>query len=245
MKLCLAVGCFLLLACGLAFSADPAQKDNRNIEEFPPPGVNPPLVPSEYVWFFGYIPKDGWVTHHYSMTNNHEDTVTITKLIPGCDCTQLPRVPIVVPPGESRLIEVGFNTKTYSGETNRDVHVITDFAENPNMDLFFASMVGYQPRTVKVTPPSTVFIAGKEKQTFSVANLLDSEVKVRILIDNDSTMSVTETEFTLDEKESMEFSVLPDWKKLEYGPKYKTIAIEFERGTEIFRVSIPIKSNKF
>lgn len=235
----------LFLIPAVTLGAAGGADDDRNIKEFPPPGVNPPLTPSEYVWFFGYIPRDSYVTHHYAMTNTHEDTVTITDIVPGCDCTFPPRTPIVVPPGETRLVKIGFDTKTYTGETNRDIHIVTDYAENPKMDLYFASMVAYQPRTVRIEPPSTVFIAGKEKQAFTISNLLDNDVTVRLIVDNDSTMNVSDTEFTLDGKESHEFTIMPDWEKLLYGPQYNSVVAEFERGPEVFRVTIPVKTNKF
>ncbi|MEZ5359159.1 MAG: DUF1573 domain-containing protein [Candidatus Zixiibacteriota bacterium] len=237
------LGSMFLVLAGLLTAA--GSNDERNIKEFPPPGVNPPLTPSEFVWFFGYIPANAYVTHNYVMTNNHEDTVTITGVIPGCDCTFPPRTPIVVPPGESRLVKIGFDTKTYSGETNRDIHIVTDYEENPEMDLYFASVVAYQPRTVRINPPSTVFIMGKEKQEFTVSNLLDSDVKVRLILDNDSTLATSVKEFELDGKESQTFTLIPYWKKLPYGPDHNGITAEFERGEEAFRITIPVKTNKF
>lgn len=251
MKRLIIFGCICVMLIGSVWAAGASNQsaktsnDERNIKEFPPPGVNPPLTPSEFVWFFGYIPANAYAVHTYAMTNNHEDTVTITKVVPGCDCTFPPRVPIVVPPGETKLLKIGFDTKTYSGETNRDVHIVTDFAENPKMDLYFASVVAYQPRTVRINPPSTVFITGKAKQEFAISNLLDSEVKVRLIVDNDSSMSVSETEFTLDGKESHRIDITPNWDNIMYGPQHNAVTAEFERGEEAFRITIPIKTNKF
>jgi hypothetical protein len=48
------------------------------------PRKDPLLTPSEAFWFFGLIPPDSWVTHHYLLTNNQADTVTILRIIPVC-----------------------------------------------------------------------------------------------------------------------------------------------------------------
>ena len=239
MRLIVTLGFIVLCIAGIACGADP-----QNIDKIPPPGVNPPLTPTEFVWFYGYIPAGTWVCHNYGLTNNRKDTVTITQLVPGCDCTQVPKTPIKIAPGETTFIKVQFDTKTYSGETNRDVHVITDYKENPAMDLYFASMIGVHPRTVSIDPPSTVFIAGKDYQTFKVSNLIDESTEVRIIIDNDSTLSVSESTFTLKGKEAKEFTISPLWDKLTYGPSYNCVIVEFIR-KEVFRVSIPVKTNRF
>ncbi|MCK5126552.1 MAG: DUF1573 domain-containing protein [candidate division Zixibacteria bacterium] len=243
MRLTVVLSIIFLLLSGSIYAADPV-KDSRNIDEFHQPGENSPLVPSEYVWFFGYIPTDGWVAHSFSLTNNHEDTVTILKFIPGCDCTHVPRTPITFAPGETKLVKIDFDTKTYSGETNRDVHVMTDYKVNPNLDLYFASVIGMRPRTVKISPASTVFIAGKEKQTISVINLIDEDVDVKIIIDMDSSLSVSKASFELEGEETVEFDIIPNWDKVGFGPQHYSVTVEFER-EDAFRISIPVKTNKF
>ena len=150
-----------------------------------------PLIPSEQIWFYGHVPKDAWVGHHFRLYNPHEDTVTITKLIPGCDCTHVPSAPISIAPGESYLLKSQFDTRTYAGEINRDIRILTDYKPAPEMYLYFISLVASQPRTLTITPVSTMFIQGKESQLFIIKNLVDKKTHVTVLVDNDSILTVS------------------------------------------------------
>ena len=112
------------------------------------------------------------MNHHYVLHNSNPDTVTILSLVPGCDCTHVPKTPIVIPPGQSHLLEVQFDTRTYFGETNRDVHVVTNHKPNAEMDLYFGSVAARAPGSVTIEPSSTAFILGKNSQAFTIKNLV-------------------------------------------------------------------------
>lgn len=203
-----------------------------------------PLVPSEYVWFFGYIPEGAWVSHSFVLHNPHPDTVTITALVPGCDCTHVPKTPIVVPPGKSTLLKVLFDTRTYFGETNRDVHIVSDYAPHPEMDVYFGSIAAGTSGSVAIDPPSTVFIVGKDSQTFTIRNLAGETTQFRLFVDNDSTVTVTEDQFALAGKGEKTIAARPVWGKLPSGSSYSSLVLEVIR-TKPFRITIPIKINKF
>jgi hypothetical protein len=216
-------------------AADPAGSKE------PPPA----LTTSEVNWLFGYIPGGAWVCHHYVMTNPHPDTVTIIDIDADCDCTHTTRSPIKVPPGESRLFQVLFDTRTYSGEVNRDIRLTTDFEPNPEMYLYYMSVASYTPRTISITPPSTVFIVGKDDQEFMIKNLKDAKTNFKIFIDNDSSLAVSDTEFILKGQKDMTVSVSPLWDRLPTGSHYRCLVMEVTRPEEFFRVAIPVKINKF
>jgi hypothetical protein len=206
--------------------------------------AEPPLTPSEYVWFFGYIPEGSWVSHHYVLHNPHANPVTILSLVPGCDCTHVPTPPITIPPGKSYLLEVLFDTRTYFGETNRDVHVVTDYTPNPVMDLYFGSLAARTPGSVTIEPPSTAFIAGKNSQTFTIRNLSDETTQFRLFPDNDSSITLSEDRFSLPGKGEKTVTAAPRWEKFPAGSSYSCLVMEVTR-TKPFRVTIPIKINKF
>jgi len=213
------------------------------VEKTPPP-ADPPLIPSEFVWLFGYIPDGAWVNHHYVLHNPHSDAVTILSLAPGCDCTHVPKTPIVIPPGKSHLLEVQFDTRTYFGETNRDVHVVTNYKPNPEMDLYFGSVAARAPGSVTVEPSSTAFIPGKDSQAFAIRNLTDETTQFRLYLDNDSSLTLSEDRFTLSGKGEKTVTVSPRWEKFPTGSSYSSLVLEVVRAKS-FRVTIPIKVNKF
>jgi hypothetical protein len=204
----------------------------------------PPLVPSEFNWLFGFIPRDAQVCHHYVLANIHADTVTIERIEPGCDCTHTPRPPVSIAPGESYDFQVLFDTRTYIGQTNRNIRIVTDYEPNPEMYLYFMSAVARAPKTITISPSSTAFIVGKEKQVFTIKNLEDEKTGFTIYIDNDSSLAVSETSFTLKGKAEKEIAVFPIWERVPEGPHYRCLVIEVVR-KEAFRVAVPIKLNKF
>lgn len=229
-------GLILLVLVSISLPAAGAEKKAAPAE--------PPLTPSEYVWFFGYIPEGSWVSHHYVLHNFRPDTVRILSLVPGCDCTHLPTAPITIPPGKSYLLKVLFDTRTYFGETNRDVHIVTDFAPNPEMDLFFGSVAARAPGSVAVEPPSTAFIPGKNSQTFTIKNLSEETTQFRLFLDNDSSVTLSEDRFSLSGIGEKTVTVTPQWEKFPAGSTYSSLVLEVVRAKP-FRVTIPIKINKF
>jgi hypothetical protein len=205
----------------------------------------PVLISSDSIWVFGFIPKDAWVTHHYVLTNPHRDTVTIIKIETGCDCTHPPRVPIKIPPGDSYLFRVQFDTRTYFGDTNRDIRIITDYETNPEFYLYFMSVVAREPKTIDISPKSTAFIPGKNSQDFVIRNLHNDKTDFRILIDHDSTILVTESSFSLKKDEEKKITVRPFWDKVTPGYNYGCLVLDVSRKEQDFRATIPIKLNKF
>lgn len=240
--LCLAL-LYILSGCGAENNDPPPQgiPDPTVKSAAPIPGG---LIPSEYVWFYGIIPQDGWVTHHYRLTNLQKDTITITEIVPGCDCTHVTKPPLSIPPGESYLLKTEFDTKTYFGETNRDIQIITDYSPNPEMFLYFGSLIGRPSNTVEITPASTVFIAGKNTQVFTIRNLRAEKASFRIFIDNDSTLQVSEHEFEIDGNDQFEITVSPLWEKFGVGSSHSCLVLEVIRDKP-FRITIPIKVNVF
>lgn len=205
----------------------------------------PPLVASEMIWLFGMTPRDATVTHHFALTNRHKDTVTVVDLEADCECVTVPKTPIAVAPGQTYLLKVEFNTKTYFGETNRDIKVKTDYDSLPVMVLYISALAGQSPRTLKITPPFTAFIPGKDEQTFTVENLSDQKTGFTVLIDHDSTLIPSETEFILESRQSREFTLRPNWDRVLRGNSYGCVVLEYTRSDTAYQASIPITLNKY
>jgi hypothetical protein len=223
----------LLLALGLIA----AKK-----QEYKP---EPPLTASEMIWLFGMIPPDATVTHHFALTNTHKDTITINSIDADCECVTVPKTPIAVAPGQTYLLKVDFNTKTYIGETNRDIKITTDYDSLPVMVLYISSLAGQMPRTLKITPAFTAFIPGKDEQTFTIENLSDLRTDFAVLIDHDSSLVPSETEFTLKGRQSHDLTLRPDWNKVSTGDSYGCVVLEYTRSDTAYQATIPVTLNKY
>jgi hypothetical protein len=205
----------------------------------------PPFVPSELIWLFGMIPRDATVTHHFALTNPHKDTITILNIDADCECTKVPKTPISIGPGETYLMKVDFDTRSYVGETNRDIKVTTDYDSLPMVVFYFSSLVGQTPRTITITPPVTAFIPGKNEQSFTVENLSDMKTDFTVLIDHDSAIVPSETEFSLRRGKSQELTLRPVWDKVPQGYSYSCVVLEYTRNDTSYQASIPITLNKY
>jgi len=223
----------LLIVVVLSQMALAAQKDPE-----------PALIVSEQLWVFGMIPQDGRVSHHYVLTNPHKDTVTITKIDSDCDCTRVPKGPVAIPPGKTYLLPVIFDTRTYFGQTNRDINLATDYAPNPELTIYFTSFTSRLPGSITISPPSTAFIRGKDMQAFTITNVTDEKTEFTIFVDHDSSLTVSPTSFTLRGKQRQEINVSPIWDRFPTGENFRCLVVEAAR-KERFRVSIPVKINKF
>jgi hypothetical protein len=203
-----------------------------------------PLEVSEKFWFFGLVPVDATVAHHFILTNPHADTVHIIKLIPGCDCTHLPPTPIAVPPKGTRLLRVEFDSKTYFGEINRDVHIVTDFSPNPEMDLYFGTYIGPPLETIRIAPPSLLFIRGVDEQSIEITNLSSEITKFRMIVDNDSALAVSPEHFTLAKGDVEKVTIRPRFENVPAGGYHSCVIMEAVR-KDVIRASVPVKLNKY
>lgn len=204
----------------------------------------PPLIPSEFVWLFGIIPPNVTVSHHYALTNPHEDTVTIVDIDADCDCTTVPKTPIAIPPGETYLLKAEFDTRTYYGETNRNIVITTDYDPVPKLIVYFSSIASQMPKSLRISPSMTAFIPGKDSQAFTITNLTRQKTTFTVLIDHDSTLKVSETTFDIDGGQSREITIAPIWDRIAPGYTHSCVVLEFTR-ENAYQVSIPIKLNKF
>lgn len=217
------------------------QEGKKKIEY--PPTTNALIIPQQ-IWDFGAVPENGIVTHHFPLINPHSDTVTIVDFEAECDCTKLPPTPIVIPPGETILLKVTFNSKTYVGPTNRAVGLITDYPSDSLQSIYYASVASQLPVTIKITPLSVAFIPGKKVQKITIENMVVTESKCRILLDNDSLFTVSNDNFTLGRYEKIVIEVSPIRDNVSELPAYSCLTLEVSR-KELFRVSIPVKIVEF
>jgi hypothetical protein len=112
------------------------------------------------------------------------------------------------------------------------------------MTVYFTSAAARVPNTIGLNPRSTAFIPGKNKQSFTVINLVDEDTRFKFFLDNDSSLTVSEMEFSLDGGEQRQVTVSPLWEKIPQGSHRRSLVLEVIR-EKSFRVSIPIKLNKY
>ena len=84
-----------------------------------------------YTWDFGKVNEGKVSRHDFILKNDSGKTLNIKEVNTSCGCTVSKVQKKILKAGESALIEVGFDSKGYSGLTQQFVYVNTDSLDNP------------------------------------------------------------------------------------------------------------------
>jgi hypothetical protein len=99
------------------------------------PAAQPAFPPAQgedpAFWDFGQIKAGQIVKHDFTLTNTAQMPLTISAINTSCGCTVPEVKKKFLPPGESTLVEVSFNSTGYAGPVEQYVYVHTDRMDNP------------------------------------------------------------------------------------------------------------------
>ena len=76
----------------------------------------PRMELSENQFVFGFAPQYAKISHVFWVKSTGDDTLKITKVVPGCGCTRMPLEKDILPPGDSTRLEIIFSTKSYRNQ---------------------------------------------------------------------------------------------------------------------------------
>jgi hypothetical protein len=78
---------------------------------------------------FGIAPQHRELTHSFWIKSVGDDTLRITKVVPGCACTSVPLTDSVIAPGDSAALQIVFKTGRYRGRITKKPHIITNASD--------------------------------------------------------------------------------------------------------------------
>jgi len=78
---------------------------------------------------FGYAPYNAKISHNFWLYSIGDETVKIEKVITGCGCTKAPLTKNIIPPGDSALLEIIFNTNRYKSRVVKSPKIISNADE--------------------------------------------------------------------------------------------------------------------
>ena len=103
---------------------------------------------------FGYVPFNTTVKHRATLFNQCDSVVNITRVVPGCGCTQIPLKRKVLAPGDSVEVEMLFETgKIHPGLFEKAPVIYTDNRETPRVTFH---IYGFNLQPDDVQPKITV-----------------------------------------------------------------------------------------
>lgn len=84
-----------------------------------------------YTWDFGQVKEGEVLKHEFLLKNETAKALNIKEINTSCGCTASQVKKKTLLPQESTLIEVKFDSKGYSGQTQQFIYVHTDSLDNP------------------------------------------------------------------------------------------------------------------
>jgi hypothetical protein len=196
---------------------------------------------------FGRTAQHGTVSHRFWIENVGDETLEITKVVPGCGCTKAPLLDSVLAPGQKTPLDIFFSTKSFRGIVKKVPYFETNLGEQkfyikitaellPDVELdqpIFARPAKVDISQFRPTPP-------RDKAKFYIHNVDSVDHRLTLI---DYAEHAFEVEFP--EKVSAGDSVrvvirlLEDALDTEFDHSV-TFSIDGE-GEEDIRYSVPIQ----
>jgi hypothetical protein len=157
----------------------------------------PSLAVDQSEFDFGFVPQNSKISHTFHLQNVGDDTLRISKVVPGCGCTKAPLKKAVLAPGESTEVEIIFSTGQYNGRVTKRPRLETNEV-TPSRNLTFHATVVARPDStypIQVKPykldisPSGQMV--RDQLKFSISNVSEQPVSINLISSANDLMTVT------------------------------------------------------
>lgn len=199
------------------------------------------LEVSQKKWDFGFIPRGAKVTHNFLLKNVGNDTLKITNVRKSCGCTAAPLRKSILPPGDTTLLEVTFNSGSYQGAVSKAVYVESSDPIEPFLDISFLATVSVPSKLLSFDPFFIKFDTIRflpAKAAIKIANLDSNPVSFSIAEQPYGYVNLKAKKKKIDPGKEVEIQVVLDKAPPsgEFGTSF-TVVSDDEKQT---RYTIPI-----
>jgi hypothetical protein len=129
---------------------------------------------------FGQIYKGQKIEHIYEFENRGKDILYIGKVKSSCGCTAVILTNNTIPPGKTGEIRATFNSKSYTGNVNKSISVISNDPERPSYKLTISGKiiedVSIKPRNINF---GSVYIGEKTNKTVTIKSQTKPDFKIK------------------------------------------------------------------
>jgi len=147
--------------------------------------AKPELTLKSSKFDFGYSPYNTKISHSFWLYSTGDETVNIEKVITGCGCTKAPLSTNIIPPGDSALLEIIFNTNKYKNRVVKSPKIISNASEQK---ITFITNVQKEPdQTIPIViEPEIIDLSLPEygisnKIGFTLQNLTNDNLKTSLI----------------------------------------------------------------
>jgi hypothetical protein len=155
------------------------------------------VVLPDHSFDFGKTIQNARVAHTFWIKCVGNEPVRITKVVPGCGCTQIPLKDSVIAPGDSTALEILFSTKSFFGPVVKQPSIFTNASEE-RLRLTIKADVATAPDSLmplRVTPfEIDASQAGERERRYSIfliENLTNRDYKLSLVDSDKSLFEVT------------------------------------------------------
>jgi hypothetical protein len=109
--------------------------------------AGPAIEIPEPTFDFGRVCQNAKIAHIFWIKSVGDDTLRVTKVVPGCGCTQAPLRDSTIAPGDSTDLEIFFSTKSYRGPVSKRPYLVTN-AGPDNVYVKISAQLEPEPEAV-------------------------------------------------------------------------------------------------
>ena len=206
--------------------------------------AGPNLYIRESTFNFGKVPQRATVSHTFWLISDGDDTLRITKVVPGCGCTKAPLMDSVLAPGDSTAISIYFDSKSFRGFVSKKPYFETNINDDkvylqihtevlPDPDLM---------RPVKLKPyildVSQFSVKPRRRARAWIINESEEDLEIKMLDDQGKSFAVVLPELVkANDSAEIIITVNEDAIETEFNESF-TFEINDEVGS---RFSLPVK----
>jgi len=191
---------------------------------------------------FGHIAIDYDVYHNYVFENRTGDTLRITDINVSCDCSTVLPSDTIIPPGDTILFKLRFNTKDAFGPTNRSFTVSTDNPKLQKITYQYFSIIGQWFNGIIPKPFSLFFLPGQKAKKVVILNTKLPKISIKKIEQFDNSFSVKPLSSKTVKGDSLELEVKPrdNLKSGTYRSSF-TVYITQDNDDKEMILTIPVK----
>ncbi len=108
--------------------------------------AGPDILIPEPAFNWGKVCQNRTVSHTFWIKSVGDDTLVITKVVPGCGCTKAPIRDTVLAPGDSTRLDIFFSTKSYRGYVKKRPYLETNIGEEKTYLQIYSHLIA-EPET--------------------------------------------------------------------------------------------------
>ncbi len=147
----------------------------------------PAIKVAEPSFDFGKTVQHVKITHDFWIKSVGDQPLVITKVVPGCGCTEAPLRDSVLAPGDSTVLSITFSTGSYARNVTKTPYLKTNVSDE-QVQLTIKTEIVVEPEKMgplKITPFGIdISQTGKTEHrrgVFLIENLSDRDLKLKVV----------------------------------------------------------------